>query len=578
MSYLLETLGRGLPRSLRELLAPELTALAGDDAAVLAASARSMPTSVDLALRLGAAHLRGLKLADAQRAYEAALQMPAGEYPAALGLACVHDELGDVRATLRYLTMAQAHDPQNARLAFATGLCLERAGQTDAAVVEYERALRINPSHVGALQRRAALALHIQDWPTALEYYEQLAADDPSDLQNQLALGAILLQLKRPDDACEVLRRALLVEPDMSDDVLTGLDITDTETRLTRAIETLEELLRRFPGVTELRVQLGDLYIKAGRDDDALHEFKTALEMRPHYLEAAVKLGTQYLRRQQYPEAAAAFHQAVELNDRVLLTFVGLGVAQHAAGHPDAGAATLDLAASLAPNSTLLYSEASKLEIRAEQDTRTDKTLDLTRNRFRADEEAASLGFESAESPPAGTTDEEEHEFDVDDLLEQAIARHERALQEHPNYADLHYRYGLLLRQVGDLKGAAAAFRAALQINPHYVKALVKLGICLRETDAQDEALELFRRALKLDPATVEVHYQLGLLFAQQAQFSLALEQFEAAVAGDGDQQEYRHQLALVLQNLGLNQQARTAWESLSDAPVGRRPRLATFD
>lgn len=581
MSYLLETLGRGLPTSLRSLFSNEFVTLDGDEAHALAARTREMPTSVDLSLRLGAAHLRSLKLGDARRAFEAALTMPGGERSAALGLACVHDELGELETALKYLTMAQAHDPRNARLGYSIGLCLERTGQRDAAVAAFENVLTHSPCHQPALHRLAAIAIREQKWALAAEYYQRLADDDPGDLQTQLTLGALYLHLNKAEEACEVFRRALLVEPDVSEDMLAATDGSDAEERLDQSINTLENLLQRFPGICELHVHLGDLYLKAGRDDDAINAYETALELRPQFLEAAVKLGTQHLRQQRFPEAAAAFNKAVELNDRLMLAFVGLGVAQEKAGQSDDATATLDLAASLAPNSTLLYSEASKLEIRAELDTTDDETLDLTVNRFSALDDAEAFGFDEDQSNESADLDddsESEENLQVDELLEQAIERHERSLAEHPQYADLQYRYGLLLRQTGDVKGAARAFRAALKINPQYVKAMIKLGICLRESAHPEEALETFQKALQIDPGTVDVHYQLGLLFAQKAQFTLAVEHFEVAVSGDQTKREFRHQLALALQNIGLVDKARETWESLGSANVGKRPRIATFE
>jgi superkiller protein 3 len=223
------------------------------------------------------------------------------------------------------------------------------------------------------------------------------------------------------------------------------------------------------------------------------------------------------------------------------VAFVGLGVAQEASGRAREAHATFDLASSLEPNSTLLFSETARLHLRAEAEAEQQEA------------ELTPAGVQVAEDPGA------------DNLLLEAIRRHRQALLNNPNYADLHYRHGLLLRQVGNFEEAIRAFRNAVAINPDYTKALIKLGICLKETGEIEEAVEAFRGALTLREGYVDVHYQLGLLFAQRARFDLAVEEFEQAVAGNGSNIAFRQNLALALQSIGMVDRAAATWQSVCE-------------
>jgi tetratricopeptide (TPR) repeat protein len=223
----------------------------------------------------------------------------------------------------------------------------------------------------------------------------------------------------------------------------------------------------------------------------------------------------------------------------LITAFVGLGVAQHACGHEQESLATFDLAASLEPSTTLLFSETARLQVQSE---------------------TPPSGYDGILPESEGGT-----ALGHDDFLEEAIQRHELALVGTPGHADLHYRHGLLLRQVGRLDEATEALRRAIEINPQYSKALVKLAICLKERGEVDAAIETFQRALRLDGEYVDVHYQLGLLFAQRSQFDLAIEQFEQAVAGNDQNIAFQANLALALQNIGLVDRAAATWRSICE-------------
>ena len=153
----------------------------------------------------------------------------------------------------------------------------------------------------------------------------------------------------------------------------------------------------------------------------------------------------------------------------------------------------------------------------------------------------------------------------TEDVLEKQIERLERLVHERPNYADLHYRLGLLLRNRGRQDEAIAAFRQAVLINPVYQKALIKLGLALHEDGRHDEATAILTRAQRLDPESADLHYKLGLLFADQERFELAVEEFEAAVATEPANVDFHTNLALALQNMGLLDRASAGWETLSE-------------
>jgi tetratricopeptide (TPR) repeat protein len=543
MGYLLEALGRGLLAELLAAFENQLPGFQEDEPDELRARQASSPTSVDLALRLGMSCLRSRRLSEALRVFQNALELGPPSAQPALGLACVYDELGQLDQALRYLSIAQAHDPQDPAIAFAMGVCHERREEVDAATVNYRRALELCPHLRNACERLAAIALHQGDLEAAIVYYERLAEFEPGDVDVLLSLANLLLLTGRPREASDHYQQALVIEPDLAEEALPETEGLDADNRLAEAIKTLESLVCKYPNMAPFHIHLGDLYAKSGADRAAIEQYRAALDAQPDLLEATVKLGTQHLRLERYADAAQTFNRAVELNDRLMLGFVGLGVSQHTAGNQHEALATLDLAASLEPSTTLLFAETARLHLRAER------------------AEQADLRGQSG----MYADDDEEEEPDHQELLEEVLRRHRRALLASPNHADLHYRYGLLLRQVGEYEEAIQAFRHAVELNPCYAKALIKLGILLKETGEVEEAIAVFRQALALDNRYVDVHYQLGLLFAQRNRFELAVEEFEQAVAGNERNVAFRANLALALQNIGMLDRAAASWRAICE-------------
>ncbi len=540
MSYLLEVLGRGLVADLEAVFARCWSGLPEDDADDLFERCAAIPTSLDLALRCGAACLREARLRDAEAAFARAQQLAPESSKPLLGLACVADALGRVRPALEQLGTARDLDQYDPAITFGIAFCHERLGDLSAARMEYERATALCPELRNAVERLAAIALRENDCGRALECYERIADMDPGNLDALLTLGALYLAAREPEAAIDQFQQALLIEPEACDEFAPAAEALVQDGQIDDAIRNLEELVQRYPSVAPYRVQLGDLYVRAGDDERALAEYSSALATQPDFLEATVKLGTQHMRSGRYIDAALTFNRAVELNDRLIVAFAGLGIAQHSSGRERESRATLDLAASLEPSSTLLFTESLRLQLQSKRD--------------------------SADRTPAYGADTQPDSETHSALLTEALRRHQQALATSPNHADLHYRYGLLLRQLGRHRESVNAFRNAIRINPNYTKALIKLGICLKEMEQDEEAIQVFQRALELDNSYVDVHYQLGLLFAQRNQFDLATEEFELALAGhSGTDPSFRANLVLALQNIGMVDKASAMWQSICE-------------
>lgn len=550
MSYLLEMLGRGMLGRLHGAFDKVLGGANDAPLEVLERAVEDDPRDVAARILLGGAYLRADDPTAARDLFRDLLA-DHDDASVRIGYACALDDLARSEEALEQFRLVQKQDPTNPAILFCTGFCHERAGRETEAVNYYQDAISICPTLRNAHERLGAIFLKQDQVELAVHHYDQLCRLDPEKIDVHLTLANLLLRTGDYNRAIQRYQHAIALEPDnwtAHNDAVAAYE----EAGLFReAIEHLHKMIEKQPDFADARVRLGDLYARIANDDAATAQYEKAVELSPGYLEANIRLATQHLRAGRHTEAARWFAYSLELNDRLLSAYVGMGVAQQAGGRSEESMASFEMARQVEPNSTLLFSEIARMQLKAAASEQASRFLNLSIDGLdgASGAESAETDSDAAASPPC------------EDLIGRVIERHQRAVRERPNHADLHYRLGLLLRNRGRIDDAIASFETAVAINPSYMKALIKLGLALKEADRIDEAVAAFEQAADLHPEYLDLHYQLGLLFSQNHQFEIALEHFERAVDGNPQNVDFQTNLALALQNMGLIDRARATWE-----------------
>lgn len=538
MSHLLEVFGRGLIAHLSGAFGEMLGFRTDASTAALERAAAADPNDIDTLIKLGGRRLRDNEPVPARETFLRVLAIDRDNQAARIGLACAFDELNQVEVSLEQMRIAQKQDPTSPAILFCLGYCHERTGNTEQAIEYYEQSLALCPTLRNAHERLAAIHLHEDRVHAAIEHYQRLCELDADQIDLHLTLANLLLKAGHFEEAVRRYEHALGLEPDnweAHNDVVSAYE----EAGLIReAIEHLHKMIDGEQDMPDARLRLGDLYARLGDDVSAMTHYARALELSPDFLEANVKAGTQHLRAGRFSDAAKRFSQALEINDRLLGAYVGIGVARHAEGRTEEAMASFEMARNIEPNSTLLFSEVARMQLKADASRSARKYLKL-----------------------GGAPAAEEDVQRAGDLISRQIVRLRETLKKSPNHADLHYRLGLLLKNRGQVEEAIASFQAAVAINPSYMKALIKLGLALKDIGRTQEAVETLRRAVDVKPDYADLHYQLGLLFAQRYQFEMAVEHFEQAAKWNAGNVDFQANLALALQNMGLIDRANATWQ-----------------
>jgi tetratricopeptide (TPR) repeat protein len=142
----------------------------------------------------------------------------------------------------------------------------------------------------------------------------------------------------------------------------------------------------------------------------------------------------------------------------------------------------------------------------------------------------------------------------------------ERLAAENPEQPDYAVLLGQVKEQVGDLEGAAQAYRGVLETRPGDINALKGLSALLLQQERPQAAIGLLEDTLQtaneanqIQPGSIDVasvRVLLGEVYFKQEQYEEAIATYDRAI--EGSPEDFRPILgkALVLQAQGRNEEA----------------------
>jgi tetratricopeptide (TPR) repeat protein len=284
--------------------------------------------------------------------------------------------------------------------------------------------------------------------------------------------------------------------------------------QLEQAIEDYRIFLEKYPDVAPVRSDLGAALAGAGRYEEAIAEYKRALQLKPlpqvqlnlalaYYKSAKLSLAVAELKkvREEMPGdlrpvmLEADCYLRLGENKRVieLLTPV-----QQTNGD--------DLA--------IIYMFGTAL-VRDGQMEKGQILIDrILKN---GDSAEARLLL--------GTTKLMVNDFSG------ALVDLQRSVELNPNLPEVYAYYGVALLSTGDQAGAQEAFEHALRDDANNFDANLRVGLLLRKDEKFDEALKYIRHALEIRPGDVGVRYQIASIELSVGQVEEARSHLESLVA-----------------------------------------------
>jgi protein O-mannosyl-transferase len=313
--------------------------------------------------------------------------------------------------------------------------------------------------------------------------------------------------------------------------ILAGL--TWQQSRMYTDIETLyRTTIARNPGCCMAYNNLGNVLADRGHIDEAIVEFRAALNVDPRHANAHFNLGNALASQSHYYEAITEYTNGLDIEPNCPSAYNNLGVTLADLGRFDGAIAHYQKALELQAdypeadhNFGLALAALGRLD---EALVHYGKALKIKPDYFEAHNH---LGVALARL----------------NRIDEAVAEYRKALELKANYADAHYNLGVALIGRGQVDEAMAEYGKALKIKPDYAEAHHSLAVALFGRGKVDEAIAEYRKALEVRPDYAEAHHNLALALNESGKADEALAELQKTVELKADFAEARYNLGNAL-------------------------------
>ncbi len=410
-------------------------------------------------------------------------------------LAHQYEEMGGATSRPEFFTkaieefkLAMQFDPNSAYLSAELAELYAHTGRIREAVEEGEEVLKRDPDNIDA--RRLLGRIYVRNLGDgsgnrqsqtellrrATEQYEKITQLDPTDVESFLVLGRLYRVSNDFTKAEAALKKALALEPDSEDTLITLADMYRDLGDARGAVDLLERVTKKN-AQPRLLALLGQSYEQARDYPKAVEAFRKALEMDKGNLDFTRSLGQNLLNNEQYDEALKQFQRIVEAEPQDGAAFLRLGQIYRQKRQYDLALENFKKAQALSPDSMEV---PYNLALLYETQGRTDDAVAVLKK----------LLDETAK--PAGA---------------------EYTIREKTNRAIFVERLGFLYRNEEKYTEAAGYFRQLIDLDPenpgrgyaHVIETLRQAHDYKKARDEADNAVKRFPQdqTLKLTRASL---------------------------------------------------------------------------
>jgi Flp pilus assembly protein TadD len=252
------------------------------------------------------------------------------------------------------------------------------------------------------------------------------------------------------------------------------------------------------PGIAEVNVALGNIYLGNGRADSALKFANSVLNKDPGNIAALRLQGTAYLATPEPTKAADAYRKILRSDPRDSLAHYYLGLS--------------------------LLSQQKRDEAKREFET----ALAVSPKWADALARIVEIGF-------------------ADHRGDEALAAAKQHIAAVGKSAQLMRVLGDAYVAKGDVGGAEAAYREAMAIDPKFVESRIALAGVYFSSKKEDDALRLLDEAIKIDSLSVPAFVLRGMIFQSRRDDAQAQTAYEKALSLNPRQAKAANNLALLL-------------------------------
>ncbi|MBN2039116.1 MAG: tetratricopeptide repeat protein [Spirochaetes bacterium] len=419
------------------------------------------------------------------------------------------------------------------------GIIYDERGNYDKAVEHYLRALKYDKNSVIAYRNLAIAYRHKKDYSNAEEAVRNVLKIDSQNVQNLILLGNILFEQGRYKDAIKEYGEALKISTDepvalhntalallRTGDELSGIEYLKKAGAADKSgniaglaysklgviylerkdYSFAEKYLRMAVSINPedpaARYNLGIVYLKINKPDNALIEFSKAEELGRNDEMLLESLGDTYYDLNEYDKSIETFNRLLDTNRRNIRVLSRLAEVYHKKGDPE--------------KAFDLYKRITVIE-------------PATENARVAYINMANILDDMGQS-------------------EEAINTYNKALTIDENDDSTLYNMGIAYKNAGKPELAVQSWKKAWELNSDSPKPLLAIAGVYEDKELYDLAIEEYERIVKRWADLQEAHFQLAGLYYKKSLYDYSMEEYRKVVEINGNNDLARKALI----NLGM--------------------------
>jgi tetratricopeptide (TPR) repeat protein len=297
--------------------------------------------------------------AGAERGFQAVLRAEPRNIAALSNLGVIYSRTNRSDEAIAVYKRALQSSPNDKALLLNLGLVYLRREDHKQALPFFERVVEIDPQHRQARQLLAVCRVFVGELEPAIRDLETLSAGAPHDENILFLLGFAYLKNHDAERARADFERMLETAGPVRAEFLAGkanyeaLMFPEAEKSYLRVLQ----LDPKFPGV---HLELGKVYIRVRRNEEAVRELDLVLKEDPDDADANYLLGSLLVQENRCDEAVAYLERAKKLKPDSWAVYLHLGKAKIALKSAPEAVVLLQRAVELNPDESTSHFELAR--------------------------------------------------------------------------------------------------------------------------------------------------------------------------------------------------------------------------
>ncbi len=404
-----------------------------------------------------------------------------------------------------------------ARYDFLLGELAFHDDNFDSAMLFYEKALKVDPQASPFLQKRLAqLYVRAGKLDHALELVELGLKENPDDVQLLQLNAGILASKKETAKAIAVYRRIITLQAPNNEDAYVMLASLHTqEGNLNDAELILRELVAQKPKSIFGHYYLGRIAELKQKPDEAIKEYRKALEFNPDADVIQLDLARVYASKNKFPEAKSVLQTVLAQSPENVAARKMLGQLHLRTNSLDDAVKELQALGDLEDDPTDTRFRIALVKIQQGEFEEAQSILSLIlveKPNFAAARYYLATVNVGLKRP------------------REALIELEKISPDDKIYVESQILAAYLHQQLKNLPAATEAINAALKSRPDDVKLLSFLSMVQRQTGEHSEAIKTQSRVIELEPKNDQHYFTLGVLYDDAEQKADGRKAMEKAI------------------------------------------------